>query len=247
MAIPNILYDEDGNILWTPDDSKQSLQDRSEGRTKSGKPAPTIWEVEKALFLSEDPENVETFKELMKTPRTPPRARTPKLFRCKQPLELRLKGSLDDVKKGSTIEKIHNGIKTLKKYNVPFKLNILLGASPLETSETIKHTLATAKNLEPNSIMVGICNPFPGTEFWEIAKRERWLLTPEYQPVDVQKESTIAYPHLSKEDLEKTVRAANINFFLRPKFILKSIMNTKNPIALIKSSRSLLKKLTKPE
>ncbi|MDE7403049.1 MAG: B12-binding domain-containing radical SAM protein, partial [Muribaculaceae bacterium] len=43
---------------------------------------------------------------------------------------------LDYVKKGIKIEDIHNAVKLLKKYNVPVKLNILIGSSPLETPET---------------------------------------------------------------------------------------------------------------
>jgi radical SAM superfamily enzyme YgiQ (UPF0313 family) len=151
---------------------------------------------------------------------------------------------LNDIKKGTTVQKLYNGIELLKKYNVPFKLNILFGASPLETEQTIKHTLKVAKELQPYSIMVGICNPFPGTEFWEIAKRENWLLTPDYLPVDVQKESTIRYPHLGRNDLEREVKLANIKFFFRPKFIIKNLIKIKQPKVLIKTIKSLMRKMT---
>lgn len=153
---------------------------------------------------------------------------------------------LDDIRKGTSVEKQYNGIKLLQKYRVPIKLNLLFGASPLETEETINYTLAMAKELNPCSIMVGICNPFPGTEFWDMALREKWIKSAEYRPVDVQKESTIEYPHLSKKKLEQKVVAANLRFFLRPSFIIKNIMEIKNPIALIRGLGSLIKKITAP-
>lgn len=154
---------------------------------------------------------------------------------------------LDDIKKGTTVEKLYKGIMLLKRYNVPVKLNVLFGASPLETKYTIKQTMSVIKSLDVESIMVGICNPFPGTEFWDIAKRNNWLLTSEYTPVDVQKESTVEYPNLSKDELEKAVRKTNLRFFLNPKFILKNISKVTNPSIFLKSAHSLFKKLTKPK
>lgn len=151
---------------------------------------------------------------------------------------------LNDIKKGTTVQKLYNGIELLKKYNVPFKLNILLGASPLETVQTIRQTLKVARELQPYSMMVGICAPFPGTEFWEIAKRENWLSTADYLPVDVQKESTIRYGHLSQKELEREVKLANLKFFFRPHFILKNLSKIRHPKVFMKTLNSLVRKLT---
>lgn len=153
---------------------------------------------------------------------------------------------LDDIGKGTSVDRVCKGIELLRKNRVPVKLNILLGASKLETMDTIKHTLSVARKLAPYSIMVSICNPFPGTEFWEIAQRERWLLTEQYKAVDVQKESTIEYPHLKKRELEDAIRRANLEFFLAPKFILANILRIKSPAALAGSLKSLFKKITNP-
>ena len=153
---------------------------------------------------------------------------------------------LNDIRKGTTVEKQCRGIGLLKKYNIPVKLNILLGSSPLETRHTIEHTISTANKLSPSSIMVGICNPFPGTEFWEISKKQGWLLTSEYRPVDVQKESTIGYSNLGKKELEEAVRKANLSFFISPEFIIRNVAKIKNPIRLVKAGRSIFKKLTNP-
>ena len=45
-------------------------------------------------------------------------------------------------------EQIYEAIGLLKKYNVPVKLNVLIGSSPLETKETLRHTLKEAKKLK---------------------------------------------------------------------------------------------------
>lgn len=153
---------------------------------------------------------------------------------------------LDDINKDTTVEKMCEGIGYLKKYSVPVKLNILFGASAKESVESMRNTLKFVRDLEVDSVMVGICNPFPGTEFWDIAKQNNWLLSPEYKPVDVQKESTIAYSHLPAEILEKEVKRANLEFFLNPGFFLKHIARIKTPYTILQDAKALFKKLTRP-
>ncbi|MBI5379046.1 MAG: radical SAM protein [Nitrospirae bacterium] len=149
---------------------------------------------------------------------------------------------LDDIKKDCNTETAVRAIKLLKKYRVPVKLNILVGSSPLETQETIRTDLEIIKALKPNAVMFGICNPFPGTEFWDVAKEKGWLIDDVYRPVDVQKEATIEYPHLRKEDLERAVRRANYSFYLNPGFLWRNLRKIKSPASVVKAGRSLLRK-----
>lgn len=150
---------------------------------------------------------------------------------------------LDDIRKGATVDKMYKGIELLKKYSVPVKLNILFGASPKESIKTIRDTIKIVKELRISTVMFSICNPFPGTEFWDIAKRNGWLVYPEYVPVDVQKQSTISYCHLSANDLKREILMANRQFFLHPQFWLRHIHRIKNPITFLKDLSSLFKKI----
>lgn len=153
---------------------------------------------------------------------------------------------LDDIHKGTIVEKMYNGIKILKKYSVPVKLNILFGASIKENINSIRQTMKIVRSLHADSIMVGICNPFPGTEFWDIAVKNGWLLYDRYKPVDVQKEATISYRHLDFKTLEQEVKKANLAFFFRLNFVIKNYKRLLNPRTLIKDIKILVKKLTKP-
>lgn len=127
------------------------------------------------------------------------------------------------IKKGITSEQIYEGIGWLKKYRVPVKLNILIGTSPLETKETIRDTLRKAKALKVSQVMFNIVAPFPGTEFYDLARENGWIVGGDYKPTDVQHHSILNYPGLSNEDMEKMLFRNNISFFLRPSFILKNI------------------------
>ena len=130
---------------------------------------------------------------------------------------------LEYIKKGITSEQIYDGIGWLKKYKVPVKLNILIGTSPLETKETIKDTLRKAKALKVSQVMFNIVAPFPGTEFYELARENGGIAGGDYVPTDVQHHSILNYPNLSGREMEKMLFRNNVSFFLRPSFILKNI------------------------
>lgn len=127
------------------------------------------------------------------------------------------------IKKGIKSEDIYRAISLLKKYKVPVKLNILIGSSPLETKETIKHTLHEAKRLKVDQVMFNIVSPFPGTEYYKLCKENGWLSTPDYIPTDVQRNSILNLPHISAKEMEQQLFRSNISFFLSPTFIFKQM------------------------
>lgn len=127
------------------------------------------------------------------------------------------------IKKDITRQDIHVAIKLLKKYNVPVKLNILIGTSPIETEETIKDTFREAKKLKVDQVMFNIVSPFPATEFYSMAKENGWIEGGEYVPTDVQRNSILNYPNLTSKQMESLLFRNNFKFFLSPSFIWKNI------------------------
>lgn len=150
---------------------------------------------------------------------------------------------LDDIKKDLDVNTIYYAIDLLKKYQITCKINVLIAASPLETEETILENIKMIKKIKPDSVMYGITNPFPGTEFHKVAKREGWMLYDEYKPVDVQKECIISYPHLSNKKIEKLARMANRQFFLSPSFVIQNLKKIRTPRDFLKACISFKRKL----
>ncbi|MBD3370596.1 radical SAM protein [Candidatus Fermentibacteria bacterium] len=150
---------------------------------------------------------------------------------------------LDDINKNIEVEEIHQGIACLKRAGIRAKLNILLGSSPLETLDSLRHTVDEAIRMRPDSIMFGICNPFPGTVSYQTALERSYFVKGDYYPVDVQRESTVCLPHLSKQTLEREVRRANRKFFLSPRFILRNLGRISSPSYLIRGIKAMWKKL----
>lgn len=152
---------------------------------------------------------------------------------------------LEYIKKGVTREQILTAIGLLNKYRVPVKLNILIGTSPLETKEIIKDTLNTAIKLKVDQVMINIVAPFPGTEFYQMAKDNHWIVGGEYKPTDVQHHSILTYPNLTTEDMEDLLYWYNLKFFLRPSFIWKHIRKFSSFSEFWKAGKALRKKLTR--
>lgn len=123
------------------------------------------------------------------------------------------------IKKGITSQQIYAAIDTLKQHGVPVKLNILIGCCPLETLDTVKHTLREAKRLKVDQVMFNIVSPFPGTEFYRLCKDNGWLATGHYEPTDVQRNSIVNFPHLTARQMERALWCNNISYFLSWHFV----------------------------
>ncbi len=147
------------------------------------------------------------------------------------------------VRKGITTEQIYEAIRLLKKYNVPVKLNVLIGSSPLETKETLRHTLKEAKKLKVDQVMFNIVSPFPGTEFYKLCKENNWLSTGDYVPTDVQRESILNLPNISSKEMERILFKNNISFFLSWDFISKQTKRFSNWSEITHAARALIIKL----
>lgn len=147
------------------------------------------------------------------------------------------------INKGITSKQIFEAIELLKKYNVPVKLNILIGTSPLETKETLKETLRIAQSLKVDQVMFNIVSPFPGTEFYAMAKENGWIRGGEYEPTNVQRESILSYPHLTAEEMEKALFRFNLRYFLSPRIVWKHLRKFRSFGEFRAAFRALYEKL----
>jgi len=135
---------------------------------------------------------------------------------------------LDYIKKGIHAEDIERGIALLQKYSIPVKLNILIGTSPLESIDTLKETFKRVQKLKVSQVMFNIVAPFPGTEFYDLAKKNGWIVGGDYVPTDVQRHSILNYPSLTYKQMERILFRINLFFFLRPSFIWMHIRKFKS-------------------
>ncbi len=91
---------------------------------------------------------------------------------------------------------------------------------PGETRESIRRTIEFAFNLKCTTSQFSVATPFPGTEFYEMAKKEGWLVTDDWSKFDGAESPVIAYPDCSTEDilagLEKAKKRKIIRVITNP-------------------------------
>lgn len=137
---------------------------------------------------------------------------------------------LDFVKKGLTVGDQLNAILLLKRIGIEPKINVLIGISPFQTKESIKWTVEVLKMLNVKYVSFGIVTPHPATQYYEIVRRNKWFVTKsgDWMATDPYKEGVIRLPNLSQKDMEKLVRWCYKSFYLRPSYILKTLLQVKS-------------------
>jgi radical SAM superfamily enzyme YgiQ (UPF0313 family) len=122
------------------------------------------------------------------------------------------------------------------------KINLILGVSPLQTKDEIKRDIQEAKRLDVDSVMFSLATPFPGTEFYQRAKQNKWFAQGDYHPESVQAKAVIEYPGLSYRELNRIIKMANLSFYFNLKFILKNLWRVIYPLNAYRSLMTLKRK-----
>jgi len=147
-------------------------------------------------------------------------------------------------KKGITSEQIREAFNLTKKVGIKSYATVMFGL-PGETSETIDYSIKEIIKLNPDYVQFSIAMAYPGTEFFEQAKQEKWLNTTDWKDFDPVKNSVVSYPDCSKKEIEQAIHKAYRKFYFRPNYILRKfikIRSFRELSHLIKGALSLLSK-----
>ena len=79
-------------------------------------------------------------------------------------------------KAGLKIEEIRNTFQMTKRAGI-FVLGHFIIGLPGETRLTIKKSLNLIYSLDPDSINASVITPYPGTKLFQIAKRNDWIVS----------------------------------------------------------------------
>ncbi len=82
---------------------------------------------------------------------------------------------LKNVKKGATVERARAFAKDCHDLGLTIHADFILGL-PGETKESIRNTINFAKKLDCETIQVSIAHAFPGTEFYDFAKANGFIV-----------------------------------------------------------------------
>ncbi len=126
---------------------------------------------------------------------------------------------LHNIKKGMRIEQLREFSKNCHELGLKIHGTFIVGL-PGETQETIRETIEFAKEVNPYTLQVSLAAAYPGTYLYNQAKQNGWLLEEDNggrliaeQGIQV---SSISYPHLSHEDIFKSVETFYSEYYFRP-------------------------------
>ena len=125
---------------------------------------------------------------------------------------------LVNVKKGLRTDMARRFSDDCRKLGIKIHGTFILGL-PGETHETIQKTIQYAKEINPHTIQVSLAAPYPGTVLHKQAVENGWL--EESKVITLvnsagTQQSTIGYPHLSREEIFLGVEEFYKRFYFRP-------------------------------
>ena len=132
---------------------------------------------------------------------------------------------LHNIKKGMRIEVARKFTEDCHKLGITIHGTFIIGL-PGETRETIQETIRFATEINPHTIQVSLAAPYPGTFLYNQAVENGWLVHTGDEMVQGEgfQISSIAYPHLSQEEIFEAVATFYKRFYFRPRKIMDITM-----------------------
>jgi len=132
---------------------------------------------------------------------------------------------LYNIKKGMRIDVAKQFTKDCHTLGIKIHGTFIVGL-PGESQETLKETIAFAKEINPHTIQVSLAAPYPGTFLYNQAVKEGWLDIEHAELIDEHgvQIAPLHYPHLSHTEIFQSVETIYRKFYFRPSKIA-SILN----------------------
>jgi hopanoid biosynthesis associated radical SAM protein HpnJ len=151
---------------------------------------------------------------------------------------------LKNIKKGATIERARQFTKDAHKLGLVIHGDFILGL-PGETRETIRNTVAFAKELDVETIQVSVAHAYPGTELYEFAIKNNYLVKGSMVDEGGHQLAHIEYPGLPADQVLESVHRFYDEYYFRPKAVFrilrKAVFDSDERKRLYKEARTFLK------
>ena len=133
---------------------------------------------------------------------------------------------LNNIGKKITLDDIRKTVKILKKNKIKIYNYFVIGL-PWETEKTVEETIKFAIELDSNFISFYTATPLPGTRFFAYAMMNK-LVEGQLNFDSAYYVPTVRSHELSKERIFELHKSAIKRFYLRPKFILKTLFSLRS-------------------
>jgi radical SAM superfamily enzyme YgiQ (UPF0313 family) len=129
---------------------------------------------------------------------------------------------LKNIKKSVHKSAIKDIIDMTRRLGIVVRCTFMFG-NPGETEEIIDETIKYSIELDPDIALYNITTPYPGTEMFQWAKKNSYLLTENWDDYNLS-DPIMRLPTIEAGILKKKYRQAFVVFYFRPKFILRRLL-----------------------
>jgi len=133
---------------------------------------------------------------------------------------------LNNIGKKITLDDIRNTVKILKKNKIKIYNYFVIGL-PWETEKTAEETIKFAIELDSNFISFYTATPLPGTKYFAYAMINN-LIAGTLDFSSAYYFPTVRSHELSKERIFELHKSALKRFYLRPRFIIKTLLGLRS-------------------
>lgn len=138
--------------------------------------------------------------------------------------------SLNRVKKGITLDQSRRFAETANRLGFTIHGCFMIGA-PGETLTSAKETIAFACSLPLDTIQISGLTPYPGTELYEWARQEGFLVPrnwKEWVGPDFEQVTLLSFPQLSKQAIDGLIDRGLKKFYFRPSQVWRMISSIRS-------------------
>jgi len=150
---------------------------------------------------------------------------------------------LKNIKKGATVDMAERFTSNCKKLGLVVHGDFIVGL-PGETRDSIRKTIEFAKRLDNETIQVSIAHPYPGTEFYDYARKNNLISIGNIVDDRGHQLPKVIYPGLDEAELMDWVERFYGEYYFRPRVIWrvvrKAIFDTHERKRLTKEAREYM-------
>ncbi len=149
---------------------------------------------------------------------------------------------LKNIKKGATVDMAERFTANCAKLGLTVHGDFIIGL-PGETRDSVRTTIDFAKRLDVETIQVSIAHAYPGTEFFDWAKKNDLIVIDGMTDESGHQLPNVVHPGLDRGELVQWVETFYDEYYFRPKqawrIVKKAVLNNDVP-RLYKEAREYL-------
>jgi radical SAM superfamily enzyme YgiQ (UPF0313 family) len=147
---------------------------------------------------------------------------------------------LNKMQKGQKVERALQAVTICKRHGLRTHAFFVIG-TPWETRQTLAETYRFVRQLDTDFFDFNIAYPLPGTALYDLAVREGLYETP--PDASGYAQAAVRSHALSSAELTQWRRRALLGLYLRPRYILRTLIRARSPRVMLNYLRAGTRRL----